>query len=99
MRTKLIFILVLLSTGIGNVFGKSDISHDIIVITVCSVPSIILFRNVKKNEINIVPVIVFFADKKYAHVSSQLAKLPKEKIKSIDAAKMAVPVRRCGAVI
>ena len=99
MYRKFIFVLVLFSACSASVFGKSDLSNSIIVITVCDVPSIILYRDKTKNEISIIPAVVFFADPKFKDAARRLTNMPKEKIKSIAAARFAIPVQKCGVLI
>lgn len=97
MRAKLIFIFVLFGINVGNVYSEPDISPDIIVITVCNVPSIVIFKD--RKIIRTMPITVFFSLKRYEKISTKLANTPKEKINHLDAAKWTIKPTPCGVAI
>lgn len=83
------------SVCLGRVTSSSD--HDYIIITVCNVPSIIIFKD--KKVIRTMPITVFFSLKRYEKISTKITNTPKENINHLDAAKWTIKPTPCGISI
>ena len=90
---------MLLLVPFGSVFSKPILLDDLIVVTVCNMPSIIIYRNIKKNETNVVAALVFMTDRRYTEAANLLLKSKRENIKSLEASEFTHNKIVCGVKI
>lgn len=99
MRNVKLLLLVLSFTcsHLQAAVPPDKVELDYLVITVCDVPSIIIFKD--KKVIRTMPIAVFFSTKKYEKLGNTILKTPKDKINHVDAAKWTIKPTPCGVTI